>query len=199
MIFGSGRRHKLREFARTKDYVLLIKDAFAQAAEKAWHPVLQDFSARTENGGARRQRLSEWDQVGFVAAGSMECEHGVFRVRVGCRNESVDETQFHYHHSVRGMSSLERFVDETPGQPAVRGFLHCPDTPWSNALVLTHGAGSNCGAPLLVAMAETFAAAGILVLRCDLPFRQARPHGPPFGNGALDRAGLLRAVDVLRE
>jgi predicted alpha/beta-hydrolase family hydrolase len=97
------------------------------------------------------------------------------------------------------MSAVERFVDETPGQPAVRGFLHRPDPALGDALVLTHGAGSNCGAPLLLAMAETFAEAGILVLRCDLPFRQARPHGPPFGNGALDRAGLRRAVEVVRE
>lgn len=65
--------------------------------------------------------------------------------------------------------------------------------------MLTHGAGSNCGAPLLVAMAGAFSSAGILVMRCDLPFRQARPHGPPFGNGAQDRAGLRRAVEVLRE
>jgi predicted alpha/beta-hydrolase family hydrolase len=97
------------------------------------------------------------------------------------------------------MSSVERFADETPGQQAVRGFLHRPDTAAPDALVLTHGAGSNCGAPLLVAMAETFATAGIMVLRCDLPFRQARPHGPPFGKGEQDRAGLRRAVEVVRQ
>lgn len=97
------------------------------------------------------------------------------------------------------MSIVERLNSETPGQPAVRGFLHRPETAPRGALVLTHGAGSNCGAPLLVAMADAFSSAGILVLRCDLPFRQARPHGPPFGNGAQDRAGLRRAVEVLRE
>jgi uncharacterized protein len=97
------------------------------------------------------------------------------------------------------MSTVERFADETPGQPPVRGFLHSPDTTSGDALVLTHGAGSNCGATLLVAVAEAFAEAGVLVLRCDLPFRQARPHGPPFGNGAQDRAGLRRAVEVVRE
>jgi len=97
------------------------------------------------------------------------------------------------------MSSVERFVDDTPGQPPVRGFLHRPDAAPSDALVLTHGAGSNCGAPLLVAMADVFSSAGTLVMRCDLPFRQARPHGPPFGNGAPDRAGLRRTVEVLRE
>jgi len=66
--------------------------------------------------------------------------------------------------------------------------------------VLTHGAGSNAGAPLLVAVAEAFCAAGITVLRCDLPFRQARPHGPPFPAMAVqDRAGIKRAVRVLRD
>jgi predicted alpha/beta-hydrolase family hydrolase len=97
------------------------------------------------------------------------------------------------------MSVIERFSDETPGQPAVRGFLHRPGNEARGALVLTHGAGSNCAAPLLVAVAESFAGAGYLVLRCDLPFRQVRPHGPPTGNGALDRAGLHRAAQVLGE
>jgi uncharacterized protein len=48
-------------------------------------------------------------------------------------------------------------------------------------------------------MAEAFSIAGTTVLRCDLPFRQLRPHGPPSGNGAQDRAGLRRAVEALRE
>jgi predicted alpha/beta-hydrolase family hydrolase len=97
------------------------------------------------------------------------------------------------------MSVIERFANETPGQPAVRGYLHRSENAAQGSLVLTHGAGSNCGAPLLVAAAEGFAGAGFLVLRCDLPFRQARPHGPPTGNGAQDRAGLGRAAQVLRE
>ena len=97
------------------------------------------------------------------------------------------------------MSAVESFTNQAPGQAVVRGFLHRPDGEAGAGLVLTHGAGSNCGAPLLVAMAEAFAAGGIVVLRCDLPFRQARTHGPPFGNGAQDRAGLHRAVEVLRE
>jgi uncharacterized protein len=91
------------------------------------------------------------------------------------------------------------FTNQMPGKPAVRGFLHRPETGARGALVLTHGAGSNCRAPLLVTVADAFSAAGIVVLRCDLPFRQARPHGPPAGNGAADRAGLRRAMEVLRE
>src|SRR5208337_196918 len=84
--------------------------------------------------------------------------------------------------------------------PAVRGFLHSPENPNGDALILTHGAGSNCSVPLLVALSETFAAHGYVVLRCDLPFRQERRTGPPFpGNAERDRAGLRNAVAVLRK
>ena len=49
-------------------------------------------------------------------------------------------------------------------------------------------------------MAETFAAAGFHVLRCDLPYRQARPTGPPCpGAAARDREGLERAAAAMRE
>ena len=80
----------------------------------------------------------------------------------------------------------------------VSGFLHAPQAP-GGGLVLTHGAGGNCRAPLLVAAAERFAAAGVAVLRIDLPFRQRRPSGPPSPSGAAaDRAGLKEAVAALR-
>jgi len=80
----------------------------------------------------------------------------------------------------------------------VSGFLHRPAGAQSG-LVLTHGAGANCDAPLLVAVASAFASAGVCVLRCDLPFRQARPAGPPHpSKAAADRAGLKAAVEVLR-
>ena len=85
----------------------------------------------------------------------------------------------------------------------VRGFLHRPDRPPHGlpgaGLVLTHGAGGNSTAPLLVAAAAAFSAAGLHVLRCDLPFRQRRPSGPPSPAGAAaDRAGLRAAVAALR-
>ena len=82
--------------------------------------------------------------------------------------------------------------------PAVRGWLHTPPVPNGNALILTHGAGSDCNAPLLMALSETFAGHGYVVLSCDLPFRQERRTGPPFpGNAERDRAGLRNAVAVL--
>ncbi len=97
------------------------------------------------------------------------------------------------------MSDAIPFTDESSGQPSVRGFLHQPAAASGDALVLTHGAGSNCQAPLLVALAVAFADVGITVLRCDLPFRQLRLHGPPVaGSAAQDREGLRRAVHAMR-
>ena len=53
---------------------------------------------------------------------------------------------------------------------------------------------------MLVAMAEVFAEAGLTVLRCNLPFRQKRPFGPPRPNEAVrDREGLKHAVAAMRK
>jgi predicted alpha/beta-hydrolase family hydrolase len=83
--------------------------------------------------------------------------------------------------------------------PPVRGFLHTPASPNGDALILTHGAGANCESPLLVAVANAFREGGFTVLRCDLPFRQVRPHGPPPpGSADRDQRGLRSAVDSLR-
>jgi len=91
------------------------------------------------------------------------------------------------------------FFDDSR-DPAVRGFLHSPTNTIGDALVLTHGAGSNCNAPLLIALSEIFAENGYSVLRCDLPFRQKKPTGPPFpGNAERDRDGLRNAVMALRK
>jgi len=81
----------------------------------------------------------------------------------------------------------------------VRGFLHRPHQARGDALVLTHGAGGNCRSGLLTAVADVFCAAGTLVLRMDLPFRQRRPFGPPLPLGAAtDRDALREAVEAIR-
>jgi predicted alpha/beta-hydrolase family hydrolase len=97
------------------------------------------------------------------------------------------------------MGKVEAFSDHSGAEP-VRGFLHTPELSAgiSNALVLSHSAGSNCQAPLLVLLAEAFAGAGIAVLRCDLPFRQERPTGPPLRTAPRDQAGLRAAVEAVR-
>ena len=90
------------------------------------------------------------------------------------------------------------FVENS--EPAVRGFLHTPQTPNGDGLVFTHGAGGNCRGAMLVQISESFAEAGFTVLRCDLPFRQARAFGPPRpGNAEHDRQGLKNALGSIRE
>jgi hypothetical protein len=97
------------------------------------------------------------------------------------------------------MQSPSAFSDHSL-HPAVRGFLHWPDKPNGDALVLTHSAGSDSNSPVLGLISEAFSGHGYLVLRCDLPFRQGRRTGPPFpGNAESDRAGLHNAVAVLRK
>jgi uncharacterized protein len=96
-------------------------------------------------------------------------------------------------------SVIREFVD-TSVDPKVRGYLHVPESSNGDALILTHGAGSNAQAPLLIAAAETFSTAGFTVLRCDLPYRQTRSFGPPGpGDAARDRAGLKNAIDAIRK
>lgn len=96
------------------------------------------------------------------------------------------------------MCTAEALLDQEV-QPAVRGFLHRPENPNSDGLILSHGAGSNANAPLLVALAEALCGAGFHVLRCDLPFRQNKPSGPPMGTATLDQAGIRNAVLAMKK
>ena len=80
------------------------------------------------------------------------------------------------------------------------GRLHRTNGSGGDCLILTHGAGANCDSPFLVALAEEFASSGMTVLRFDLPFRQARPHGPPpRGSAERDQLGLRAAVESMRQ
>jgi uncharacterized protein len=95
-------------------------------------------------------------------------------------------------------SSIRDFADNAV-DPKVRGYLHLPATPNHDGLVLTHGAGSNAQAPLLIALAETFSANGFTVLCCDLPYRQSRSFGPPGpADAARDRTGLKNALAAMK-
>jgi uncharacterized protein len=96
------------------------------------------------------------------------------------------------------MKNYREFLDTSSNDVSVRGFLHLAGGS-NDCLILTHGAGANCNSPLLVALAEEFCAAGLTVLRCDLPFRQIRPHGPPpRGSSEQDRQGLRAAVSSMQ-
>jgi hypothetical protein len=93
------------------------------------------------------------------------------------------------------MAAIQVFVDDS-----VSGLIHRPERDSGGGLVLTHGAGSNSNAPLLIALANEFADAGFTVLRFDLPFRQLRKFGPPRpGDAARDREGLGNAVAAARK
>ena len=97
-------------------------------------------------------------------------------------------------------NSAESFVNREAGEAPVQGFLHRAETTGKGFLVLTHGAGGNCNAPLLVALGERFAAAGLSTLRCNLPFRQRRLTGPPSPSDAKhDQEGLRRAVMLMKQ
>src|SRR5262245_22777912 len=92
------------------------------------------------------------------------------------------------------MSSARPFASN-----GVFGHLHEPSRPIA-ALTLTHGAGSNSNAPLLVKLAEELTANGWIVLRYDLAFRQARPHGSAFPTqSGADREGIRAAAGEIRK
>ena len=95
--------------------------------------------------------------------------------------------------------NVEPFRNEHPELPTVCGFIHHPVGDTGDALILAHAAAENCNSPLLIALATAFSTSGITVLRCDLPFRVARPNGrPPASFAARDRAGLRRAVELMK-
>lgn len=97
------------------------------------------------------------------------------------------------------MDTYEEFRDDSPNEVPVHGFLHRSPGTKDDWLVLTHGAGSNCNAPLLVALADRFSGSGLTVLRYDLPYRQMRPNGPPPpGSAERDQRGLAAAVAAVR-
>ncbi len=86
-----------------------------------------------------------------------------------------------------------------PGHAAVSAVVHVPrpfEAGVTPGLLLAHGAGGDMDAPLLLAVAESLALSGILVLRFNFPYADA-------GRRAPDRAPVLletlrAAADCLR-
>jgi predicted alpha/beta-hydrolase family hydrolase len=89
-------------------------------------------------------------------------------------------------------------MEEPFDSGGVRGILHRPEQPGGDALILTHGAGSDSNSPLLTRMARAFESNGYVVLRYDLPFRQLRKPPNP-ANAVRDRAGILEAAAAIRQ
>lgn len=97
------------------------------------------------------------------------------------------------------MQNSPEFINTLVNAVPVRGYLHRSDAASPNGLILTHGAGANCQSLLLTTLAEAFCGSGLTVLRCDLPFRQSRPKGPPPpGSAERDQKGLRAAVEFMR-
>jgi len=90
------------------------------------------------------------------------------------------------------MAKVERLE-----KPGISGWLHKQEK-IKAAMLLSHGAGGNCDAPLMVSVAEAFAEAGYCVFRWNLPFRQLRLRGAPGGSGERDREGIRQAAHELR-
>jgi predicted alpha/beta-hydrolase family hydrolase len=80
----------------------------------------------------------------------------------------------------------------------IAGVAHRPAGDPVGAVLLTHGAGGNRDAPLLVRICDAWAQRGWLAVRYDLPYRRRRPKGPPSGSAAADQAGVVAAVGVAR-
>lgn len=97
------------------------------------------------------------------------------------------------------MGNCRDYLEDPAEGIRVKGFLHSAADADADGLVLTHGAGANCDSLLLRSLANAMCAGGLTVLRCDLPFRQARPHGPPHGNADRDREGLRAAVEAVQK
>lgn len=94
----------------------------------------------------------------------------------------------------------EPFSDFSDLEAPVRGTLHRADDGPGDFLVLTHGAGGNSNTALLLALANAFAEGGMSVLRCDLPYRQRKPSGPPSpADAKRDQQGLKRAVSLMKQ
>src|SRR5438445_43733 len=73
--------------------VVDVEYPLAQPPEEAGHPVLQDPSARAEQGGARRQLAPQPEQVGLVPPGPVEQQKRQRLVRGG-GHELVNEPEF---------------------------------------------------------------------------------------------------------
>ncbi len=78
----------------------------------------------------------------------------------------------------------------------IAGVAHEPDGAPQGTVLLTHGAGSNRDAPLLVRLCDEWARHGWLAIRYDLPYRRRRPKGPPSNSAASDQQGIIEAIEL---
>lgn len=95
--------------------------------------------------------------------------------------------------------TTERRTFATPGEAAdaVSAVVHRPGRPRRPAVLLVHGAGGDLDDAGLVALCESIAANGHLVVRANLPFREAGRGSPPRADRAV--AGFVALARSVRE
>jgi len=76
---------------------------------------------------------------------------------------------------------------------AVSGVVHRPSRPTRPAVLLVHGAGGDLDDPGLVGLADGIAAAGHLVVRANLPFREAGRRAAPRADRSVPGVHALAA------
>ncbi|MGU3501368.1 alpha/beta hydrolase family protein [Mycobacterium sp. C31M] len=76
----------------------------------------------------------------------------------------------------------------------IAGVAHPPAGTPNGIVLLTHGAGSNREAPLLVGLCDEWARQGYLAIRYNLPYRRRRPKGPPSNSANTDQQGIAEAI-----
>lgn len=79
----------------------------------------------------------------------------------------------------------------------VTAVAHRPSRARGRALLLTHGAGGDLDQPRLVAFADAVAATGTLVVRANLPWREAGRGRAPRATAAVP--GMVAVLDAVRE
>ena len=79
----------------------------------------------------------------------------------------------------------------------IAGIAHEPDGTPTGVVLLTHGAGSNRDAPLIIRICDEWARHGWLAIRYNLPYRRRRPKGPPSGPGSfVARVNTMKLVGL---
>lgn len=95
--------------------------------------------------------------------------------------------------------TTERRRFATPGEAAdaVSAVVHRPSRPRRPAFLLTHGAGGDLDDAGLVALCDAIASHGHLVVRANLPFREAGRRTPPRADRSV--AGFDALATSVRE
>jgi hypothetical protein len=78
----------------------------------------------------------------------------------------------------------------------IAGVAHEPEGTPTGVVLLTHGAGGDRDAPLIIRICDEWARHGWLAIRYNLPYRRRRPKGPPSNSAASDQQGIALAIEL---